>query len=314
MARGIQGQPVLLNWSNASTIAESPNIRPMNHLILYLPKFDIYADPALGIAPFGILPFGELGKPAIHLGDTVNPRRTIPMPPSGATMARLKTEMTLSANGEISGTTVTTGRGAFGISLRGAVRAFDKNGKAAAVTLLRQHGTPGTGEFEFDPPNAPGDDYTVRATFHLQDQSALLQGGFFTLWTGLRLLPRPGDALGGPMFAPNLAPNEPTFCYPGLDIEDLGLTLPEGREPGGLPPDVKIDTDVVRYRSHWSWNGRRVAVTREFQSLVAGPTCEGAVREDMADVMAKVRADMTNPIGIKQDELPTPPRLVPDLK
>ncbi len=258
------------------------------------------------MAPFGILPFGELGKPAIHLGGSGLARRTIPMPPSGATMARLKTDITLGEDGQVSGTTTTSGRGAFGIWLRGTARAFGENDPAAATTILRQHGTPGTGTFSFDPPNAPGDDYTVRGTFQLDNQAALLRGGFFTPWTGLRLLPRPGDVLGGPMFLPDLSTREPTFCYPGIESEELSITLPKGRVLGGLPADTTIDSDLVRYRSHWSMTGQRVTVSREFQSLGLGPVCQGPVREDMADVLAKVRADLLNPIGIQQDSLPGP--------
>ena len=311
-ARGIPAEIVLLNDSDSATIADPPNIRPMNHLILFLPSLNIYVDSTLGVAPFGVLPFGELGKPAIHLGGSSLARRVIPMPPSGATMVQLKTEMTLSADGDVSGTTTTMARGAFGIWLRDAARIFGQNDPAAATTLLRQHGTPGTGTFSFDAPNSPGDEFSVHGTFHLENQSALLHGGFFALWTGLRVLPRPGDVLGGPMFVPGLSRTEPTFCYPGIDSEELTLTLPEGRVLSALPPDTTIDTALVHYRSHWSLEGQRVTVSREFQSFVPGPVCEGQVREDMADAVSKVRADLLNPVGIRQDKLQAMPAFATD--
>jgi len=297
----------LLNALNSATIADPPNIRPMDHLILFLPTLNLYTDSTLRVAPFGILPFGELGKPAIHLGGSGLARRAIPIPPSGATRAELKTEMTLGDDGIVSGTSRTSANGAFGIWLRSAARSFGENDPAAAITLLRQHNTPGTGNFSFDPPTSPGDVYTVRGTFQLQNQSALLGGGFFTLWTGLRILPRPGDVLVGPMFLRDLAKTEPTFCYPGIDSEKLSLTLPNGRDLGALPPDLSIDTELTRYRSHWSLKGQTVTVEREFQSITPGPVCEGQMREDMAAVVAKIRADLSNPVGIRQDKLPATP-------
>jgi hypothetical protein len=135
----------------------------------------------------------------------------------------------------------------------------------------------------------------------------LLRGGFFAPWTGLRILPRAGDVLGEPMFVPDLSRTEPTFCYPGNDREDISLTLPPGRKLGALPPDFTIDTELVHYRSHWSLDGQRVSVSREFRSLVPGPVCQGKAREDMADALAKIRTDLFNPIGIRKDELPAPP-------
>ena len=198
-ARGIPAELVLLNATNDATIADPPTIRPMNHLILYLPTLDVYLDATVAMAPFGKLPFGELGKPAIHLGGSGVARREIPIPPSGATHGR-----TEDRHHPWGGRTTSPARprpparGAFGIWLRTTARTFGENEPAAAVTILRQHGTPGTGTFSFDPPTTPGDDYTVNGTFRLANQSALLRGGFFTLWTGLRILPRPGRCSGGP--------------------------------------------------------------------------------------------------------------------
>ena len=34
-------------------------------MILYLPEFDLYADSTSPYAPFGVLPFGDYGKPVI---------------------------------------------------------------------------------------------------------------------------------------------------------------------------------------------------------------------------------------------------------
>ncbi len=308
-ARKIPAEIVLLNGSNSSTIADPPNIRPMDHLILFLPTFNVYVDTTLKVAPFGVLAFGELGKPAIHLVASGDARRTIPIPASGATMARLFTEMTMAEDGTVTGTTKTLARGAFGVWLRNAARTYGQNDPASVVMLLREHATPGTGAFSFDPPDAPGDDYTVTGTFRLENQADLLHGGYFSPWTGLRILPRPGDVLGGPMFMRNLTKTEPTFCYPGIANESISLTLPPGRELGGLPPDVKIDSALVRYRSHWSMTGQRVSVQREFQSLAPGPVCQGPTRQDMAGVIAQVRADLLNPIGIKQDKVAADPSL-----
>jgi hypothetical protein len=301
-ARGIPAEIVLLNSAFDGTIADPPNIRPMNHLILFLPGLNKYIDATLGIAPFGVLAFSELGKPAIHLVASSAPaRRDIPFPASNDTSADMKTEIKLAANGDVSGTTTITGRGAFGVWLRGDARAVGEHNTGAATSLLRQHGTPGTGKFSFDAPNGPSDEYTARGTFQLENQSTLFHGGYFVLWTGLRLLPRPGDFLAGPLFPGDLRQSSPTFCYRGTQNESISLVLPEGRELGSVPPDVSIDTELVRYRSHWSVNGQRVTATREFRSLVPKLICDGPTRDEMADVLAKIRQDMVTPVGIKHD-------------
>ena len=312
-ARGIPAEIVLLNASDSATISDAPNLRPMNHLILFMPSLATYADTTLRVAPFGVLPFPQIGKPAIHLGAKPGmARRSIPVPSSSDTREEMKTEMLLGADGKLTGTTTTTASGAFGVWLRNTALAFGQDYAGAATMVLRQHGTPGSGTFNFEPPTSPGPTYTVRGTFELSNQSALLQGGFFALWTGLRILPRPGDVLGGPLFTRDLPKNQPTFCYPGVQTETLSLTLPDGRSPGSLPKDTSIDTELLRYRSHWTMDGQRLTVTREYQSLVSGPVCDRQVREDLADVLTMIRADMVSPVGIRQDQMPERIILFPD--
>ncbi len=306
-ARGIAAEPVLLNSSDTATIAGPPNLRPMNHLILFLPMLNVYLDPMIGTSPFGTLPFQELGKPAIHLGGAGPARRTIPVPPASETVSEMTTIATLDAEGALTGTTETTARGAFGSWLRSVAHSMGENGRGAtAITLLRQRGTPGTGDFTFPSPSSPGPDYTVRGTFRINNQMQLLNGGYFALWTGLRILPRPGDFLTGPLIMKGLAASEPTFCYPGTQRETLILILPEGREMSAVPKDLVIDTPLARFRSHWEVEGRRVTVTRAFASGVAGPVCEGTVREQLNAVMPKVRDDLLNQVGIRLN-LAAPP-------
>ena len=114
-AKGIPAEIVLVNNTDDATIADPPNVRPMNHLILYLPGPGLYLNSTVPVAPFAVLPFGELGKPAIHMGEPPGgARRQIPLPPSGDTEEDMKTDMTFTADGTVSGTTTTTARGAFG--------------------------------------------------------------------------------------------------------------------------------------------------------------------------------------------------------
>lgn len=302
-AKGIRSEICLLNATDTANIAEAPNIRPMNHLIIYFPGLDLYGDATLGVAPLGILPFRQIGKPVIHLGGTGPARRTIPIPAAASTHTEMVTDATLAPNGAIEGRTETTAAGPFAIWLRGAAQNYgnDARRNAAAVTLLREHGTPGAGNFSFDDPAAGPPVYTVSGTFKLREQPALLSGGFFSLWTGLRVLPRPGDFLAGSLAALEGGPPQPIFCYPGTQREELRLTLPEGRTPGSLPPDMVIDNDLVRFRSHWTWDGQRIATVREFESKLPGPACDASVREKLAKTLNAIRDDLTTKVGISTD-------------
>ncbi len=300
-AKDIAAEFVLLNASDSSTLAGAPNLRPMNHLVLFLPGPDVYLDSTLGVAPFGVMAFAEYGKSAIFIGGAAPGRRELPIPSSGETISETRTEVALAEDGEVTGTTTTTAQGAFGVWLRNVARSIGPANPAAAAGLLRENGTPGSGAFSFAAPMSGATDYTMRGTFHLQNQSALLNGGFFVPWTGLRILPRPGDFLTGPLAIGNEGRNVPTFCYPGMQSEEITLIVPASRQLGSLPPNLKIETAFLRYQSEWRLSGRKLIVSRMFQSLVKGPVCDGALRRDLLVEMAKIRVDLASPIGLRQE-------------
>ena len=306
-AKGIPAEFVLLNAADATTLAAAPNLRPMNHMILFLPGLDVYADATSGVAPFGVLRFRALGKPAIHIASK-SPLRRIPIPGPQSTHTEMKTSARFDLDGTISGTTVTTARGAFGEWLRAAARNFSTGSpEAAVITLLRDHGTPGTGGLTYDPPGTPGEDYAIRGNIQIMNQSSLLRGGYFAPWTGLRILPRLGDFLGGPLWNRRLKATDTTFCYPGSQREELSLTLPEGRSLSSLPNDTDIDHDLVRFHSRWKLDHQTVTVTRTFVTTVPGPLCEGETRARMDAALTIIRADLNNQIGITIQPSPGKP-------
>ncbi len=305
-ARGIPAEFVLLNAADSATLAGAPNLRPMNHVLLFVPSLDLYLDTTLGVAPFGVLSFSEYGKPAIFMGGAASGRRDMPMLASGANISESRTIATFGDDGEVTGITTTTARGAFGVWLRSSARAFGQANPAAAAQTLRENGTPGSGAYSFGPPNSASAEYTVSGTFHLQNQSPLLTRGFFVPWTGLRILPRPGDFLVGPLTLGQEGRNVATFCYPGIQSEEIALTLPASRTPSSLPPDVKIESELIRYSSQWRMDGRKLTIARMFQSLVPGPVCEGTRRWENLEIMAKIRADLSNPIGLRLDQAIAP--------
>src|SRR5262249_14420909 len=53
-AKGIASEPVLINLGPAYTLPEPPTLVALNHVILYLPDFDLYDDPTVAPAAFGV--------------------------------------------------------------------------------------------------------------------------------------------------------------------------------------------------------------------------------------------------------------------
>jgi len=192
-ARGIAAEPVLVNLGPTYTFSGVPTLTAFNHVITYLPEWDLYADTTAGGAPFGTVPLPEYGKPILHVtaAGAAPGRMTVALPDLAT--ERLSTTMQLEPNGRVTGESVTETAGPYATMLRQlANQAMAQGGERAAAERLRVLNQPGQGEISPAPLDPIGPEYRVSARFTLDAQPNWLDGDGFTVPTGLRLLPRPG--------------------------------------------------------------------------------------------------------------------------
>jgi hypothetical protein len=288
-ARGIAAEPVMINLGNHYTLSEAPTFAQLNHLITYLPEFDLYADSTAALAPFGTLPFAEYGKPVVHAVASGLATRHTPALPDGAASIELRTTATLHADGGIDGSTVTTATGPFAIELRRDAAWIEATGPGAAASQLRALGTDGSGSFLFEPPEKLAASYTVSGNFILDAQPELLDGDSFSPPAGLRLLAHAGDVLLGPLGQRGLKESEPTPCYPGHEVEEVSLTLPPGRHLLRLPKEVAVAFDAASYHSTWTLRGDTLTHRAELVSHIGEVLCGGGLRHAAAAALETIR-------------------------
>ena len=78
-AKGIASVPVLINSGNRYRAPETATPALFNHVLSYLPEFDLYADSTTGVAPFGTLPADEYGKPVARADEIGASLTTLPL-------------------------------------------------------------------------------------------------------------------------------------------------------------------------------------------------------------------------------------------
>lgn len=64
-AKGIQAQPVLLGAGNDFSWQKIASLQQLNHVIVYIPPYDLYLDPTSGYAPMGTIPLPDADHPVI---------------------------------------------------------------------------------------------------------------------------------------------------------------------------------------------------------------------------------------------------------
>lgn len=302
-AKGIRADLVLINGGWRMSLFLFPRISNFDHMITYLPEFDLYADTTAEVAPFGILPFKEYGKPVVHVpldkqgSDAVVVRRIPVLKPDVATIT-MKTVAHLQSDGRIIGDSETVATGPFSIKVRYGAMSIQSDGAAKIATkLLSDDGFDGKGTFDFASPYDPAPSYRLAGHFETDAYDGLLHGNQFELPRGLLDGWSPGSWLMG-WIGFKGEKDVPTFCWSGHEIEELSLELPAGTHLARLPTGRTIESKYMRFRSTWSTTGQTVMVRREFTSKIDAPICLGWARGDMASDLPQIRNDLNTRISV----------------
>jgi transglutaminase-like putative cysteine protease len=301
-AKGIASHTALINLGTSYALANAPTLGSLNHAITWLPDFNLYVDTTAAVAPFGVLPFEEYGKPVVLAGAAAPAVRRTPNLPVNSASITFKTAARLDKDGGIEGDSETTASGAFSVSLRQDAVSIQAAGQEqTARNFLRSKGYEGTGRFDFASPFEASATYRVAGHFQLNRRPEVFSGNSFYLPTGLDVGARPGEFLMGMLAFRDARGSEPTPCFSGRQEEELSLELPEGKTLRELPTGSTVSNKYMHYKSEWSLTGRTVMVRREFSSAVDQPVCIGEVRRAAAEALAQIRADYNKPVALAPD-------------
>lgn len=303
-AKGIKADLVLINGGWQMSLSVPPRIQNFDHMITYLPEFNLYTDTTAEVAPFGTLPFSEYGKPVVVVPldepDGAVVRRVPVLKPGAATMT-MKTTAHLQSDGKIVGDSETIGTGPFGVDLRDDAEDLQSGNQTETATKwLKDDGYDGTGSFDFKPPQDLGPSYRIAGHFETEAYGGLLKGSQFEMPRGLLDSGPPGGGLMGPISFKGEG-DDPTYCWSGQQVEELSLELPAGVHLMKLPTGMKVKTDHMAYNSTWSMAGQTITLRREFVSTIDVPVCLGWTRTDMAKALRQIKSDRNTSIELKSD-------------
>jgi transglutaminase-like putative cysteine protease len=284
-AKGIAGEQVLITLGNTYRLPQLPG-PSFNHVMLYLPDFDLYTDPTASYASFGILPEGSYDKPVLHISSAGGrPARTPPMKPEDhVTIA--KTTATIGADGTIKGTTRQTATGVFAASARGAAMQIQMQGREkSAETTLRNLGQAGTGLFGPAAPFDFAEPYVVQGEFTLNTKLEVPFNGLRRIPFGMPIHRRPSVGLLGQRIPGRMAD---FVCFAGKQVEEIDLTFADGLP---MPRDIRgstIENKYFTYQSHYAIDGRTLTIRREFKSTVPGQVCAKDIEAELTEPLQRV--------------------------
>ncbi len=288
-AKGIESSPVLINAGLAYTLPPAPAADVFNHLILYIPAFDLYADSTSRYTPFGTLPLDDSDKPVVHVQDFAEIQHTPPTDPK-ASGYEVSTSMDVHSDAVAEGDTKVMTRGLFCEETRAAMTYLPPNMEETAIRQgLAREGYIGAGTMTKDDPNILTDSYIYQVRYHLEDAINLPGPGAMPI----------RSPIGGSgtiecfLDGVNLPDRTVNFqCLGGYSRENYSIQLPKGVEVMAMPKDVQIEGKSAIYRASYRQKGDQIVISRELDDHTSGNVCTPAYAKEFKAFAAAVRRNL----------------------
>ena len=284
-ASGIDAGPALVNGDRAYQLPSVPTLGVLNHVILYVPRLQLFLDPTAGAVAGGFLPPALLGKPVLLAasGDFAMTPVYQPAP------SRTSTRFDVKRDGSSRFRVARTIGGASAEPYRDAVRATPQSARAGLVQrLLAGLGQTGDGLLELDDTETAGSDYTVAfsgaSEGFVQLPGPVALATTTTFWNGL------GDAVFELAREPE---RRQDFVCPAIDAEDeLRYVLPARTRVLALPKPVLVDDGRFFYRAQYARQGDAVVVKRRLQFRHTAATCTPEDYRQMRPALERMKSDL----------------------
>jgi transglutaminase-like putative cysteine protease len=288
-AKGIASSPVLINSGNAYTLPSVVTADIFNHLILYIPSLDLYADSTSKYTPFGRLPDSDSDKPVVHTADFAEISHTPATDPKANAFSTV-TVMEIHPDGSAEGETKIETKGVFSDETRAGMTYLQPNQEDLAIRQsIARAGYSGSGTLLKNDPQVLSDSYQYSIKYQLTDMMNLPGPGALpinSLFGGVGAI----EAFLGEV---NEADRTLNFQCSGAHSEqDYTIRLPKGVEVMALPKDVKIEGKSATYQASYRQQGNTIIVNRTLDDHTNGNVCTPAYAKEYKVFAAAVRRNL----------------------
>lgn len=277
-AKGIKASSALINSSNAYTLPKYPVIGPFNHVITYIPAWNLYLDSTAEMAPYGTLPDDELDKPTLltalgKVGHTPKPKKE-----NNRTVTTLT--MQIAKDGEIKGKANTQYFGSAEIRARykyeGADTSLSDRMVSKQLARFRQtgEGSIKTSEvYELDKPFTTDTEFTLDAVANVPGPGAM------TIPVGLA----PGELASIAISRPPEKFTVPYSCSTRSVTEQYQITFPKNVKVSRIPQNITYKKSNIEYTASYLEKDNQVTINRNLEVQRPGAVCQPAELQKWKD-------------------------------
>jgi hypothetical protein len=256
-AKGIEASTALINSGSAYEIPRLGSVSPFNHVITYIPQWDLYLDPTAELAPFGILPISVLDKPTVLTA--LNRLGRTPKLDAKTNGIKSVTKIQIKADGQMTGTVSSLYAGNSDYNAR--LSFVDHEGEfkeRIAVSNLSANRQSGVGRYAPTDARDLNMPFANKGTFTLDPVANFPGPGALSIPLGLT-----------PSYISRLSFNRPRervlFPFTCLSYryeETYEVEFPAEAKVTRIPADASFNESGLFYQSTYRLSGQVVTVTR----------------------------------------------------
>lgn len=257
-ARGIKSSPALINSGEAFTLPKYPVLSPQNHVITYIPEFDLYVDATAQNVPFGYIPFTVRDKPTVLTA--LNKMGRTPSMKASENIVRTTVKFKIQTDGKIDGVSTVAVSGPIESSYRdNQVPNVGKDDTKVAADLLSQYGETGIGRLQFTKPNSFNERYEENGTFTLDPIANYPGPAAMTIPVGLTQ----GRIYTISKDKPLDTRKYPYSCFGRTYLDYYTLEFPKKTKITRLPSNVSYNNNGMSYKATYKKKDNVINVARE---------------------------------------------------
>lgn len=269
-AKGIDSTQALMNARSSYKLPKIPVVSMVNHVINYIPAFDLFLDPTASTTPYGMLPFSAEDKPVLLVEGYREGMKT-PISAIDSNQEHTVTEISINSDGSIKGEMTVSMKGRYAVRARAQMRRLTKDIEERLVDeVYKRQGYIGSGSFEKDDPTELLNTYSYKVKAELQSYIQRPGAGAFNITP---LFPTGSPISGFLLRAIADVESVDVACSSGISTEEYTYRFPDDMKILAVPDDMEITSEFLVYRASYKRNGNELYIKRRLEDKTKGNIC-----------------------------------------
>jgi hypothetical protein len=293
-AKGIKSTPALVNQGNSYQLSTAPTLGVLNHVITYIPEFDVYVDSTDPFVAFGALPLEVSDKPVVHTKGFSEIKRT---PPTNArtNKSAIRAEIRVDSDGNATAKSELIALGAHAGALRALTSSLPPQDIEMHVRRnLGASGQSGTGSVKWQDPYAAAESFVINADIKLENTALIPGPAGLTIPSGYRIgrsLKSIVDGLSGQSL------KIPYPCAAETLNEETTVFIPATAKVLAIPKGISIKNTRATYTAEYRREGNTIIVKRHYETKPnARNLCSGQDGAEAKEFWKQISRDLKSQI------------------